>query len=39
MNTLHNWIVVLACAYMEYTEYRGKQVYRRTVGYDCVVWC
>lgn len=39
MNTLHNWIVVLDCAYMEYTEYRGQQHYRRTVSYDRVVWC
>ena len=39
MDQLHNWIVVLACAYMEYTTYRGKQFYRRTVSYDRVVWC
>jgi cell division protein FtsB len=34
-----NWIVVLDCAYMEYTSWRGKNVYRRTVAYDRVVWC
>lgn len=39
LNRLHNWIVVLDCAYMEYTEWRGRNVYRRTVGYDRVVWC
>lgn len=36
---LHNYIIVLACAYMEYTEYRGRNVYRRTVDYGRVVWC
>lgn len=37
--TAANWIVVLACAYMEYSTWRGMSVYRRTVGYDRVVWC
>lgn len=36
---LNNWIVVLASAYMEYTSWRGQHIYRRTVGYDRVVWC
>ncbi|NYH16661.1 hypothetical protein GGD41_003889 [Paraburkholderia bryophila] len=36
---LSNWIVVLACAYMEYTTWEERSVYRRTVGYDSVVWC
>lgn len=34
-----NWIVILDCAYMEYTSWCGKNVYRRTVPYDRVVWC
>lgn len=34
-----NWIVVLDCAYMEYSSWLGKNVYRRTVAYDRVVWC
>jgi len=34
-----NWIVVLTCAYMEYSTWRGMSVYRRTVGYESVVWC
>jgi hypothetical protein len=34
-----NWIVVLTCAYMEYSTWRGISVYRRTVGYESVVWC
>jgi len=34
-----NWIVVLTCAYMEYSTWRGVSVYRRTVGYESVVWC
>lgn len=36
---LNNWIVVLCCAYMEYTTWQGKSVYRRTVDYDRVDWC
>jgi hypothetical protein len=36
---LNNWIVILCCAYMEYTTLDGRNVYRRTVGYDRVVWC
>lgn len=39
MDCLHNWILVLECAYMEFTEWRGKNYYRRTVDYGCVVWC
>ena len=27
------------CAYMEYSTWHGMSVYRRTVGYDSVVWC
>ncbi|MET3632781.1 hypothetical protein ABIC51_007642 [Burkholderia sp. 572] len=40
-NRLHHWIVVLQCAYMEYTytPWDGRNYYRRTVGYDHVVWC
>jgi cell division protein FtsB len=34
-----NWILVLECAYMEFSSWRGKNVYRRTVAYDRVVWC
>ncbi|CAJ0819028.1 hypothetical protein [Ralstonia flaminis] len=37
--TAANWIVVLTCAYMEYSTWRGMSVYRRTVGYENVVWC
>ncbi|GAA0818331.1 hypothetical protein GCM10009079_21100 [Ralstonia mannitolilytica] len=37
--TAANWIVVLSCAYMEYSTWRGMSVYRRTVDYDNVVWC
>ena len=36
---LRNWIVVLECAYMEYTTWGDRHVFRRTVGYDRVVWC
>lgn len=38
---LHHWIVVLACAYMEYTytPWDGRNYYRRTVDYGRVVWC
>lgn len=39
MSHLHTWIVVLDCAYMEYTTWLGRNVYRRTVSYDRVVWC
>jgi len=41
MVTLSNYIVVLGSAYMEYTTctWNTKSVYRRTVGYDLVVWC
>jgi hypothetical protein len=39
MNGLNNWIVVLCCAYLEYTTWRGRNYYRRTVSYDHVVWC
>jgi hypothetical protein len=34
-----NWILVLECAYMEFSSWRGKNVYRRTVAYENVVWC
>ena len=34
-----NWIVILTCAYMEYSTWRGMSVYRRTVDYASVVWC
>ncbi|EIF28073.1 MULTISPECIES: hypothetical protein [Burkholderiaceae] len=39
--TLHHWIVVLSCAYMEYTytPWNGRNYYRRTVDYGRVVWC
>jgi hypothetical protein len=37
--TAANWIVILTCAYMEYSTWRGMSVYRRTVGYESVVWC
>jgi hypothetical protein len=37
--SLRNWIVVLQCAYMEYTTFDGRNVFRRTVGYESVVWC
>jgi len=38
---LHHWIVVLTCAYMEYTytPWDGRNYYRRTVDYARVVWC
>lgn len=36
---IHNWILVLACGYMEFSSWRGKNVYRRTVDYSRVVWC
>jgi hypothetical protein len=36
---VNNWIVVLGCAYMEYSSWRGRNVYRRTVAYETVVWC
>jgi hypothetical protein len=39
MESLTNWIVILSAAYMEYTTWQGRNVYRRTVGYDDVVWC
>jgi len=41
MPTLSHWIVVLSCSYMEYTTcaWNSKSVYRRTVGYDQLVWC
>ena len=34
-----NWIVILACGYMEYSTWGQTNVYRRTVSYDRVVWC
>jgi hypothetical protein len=37
--SLHHWIVVLTCAYMEYTTWEGRNYYRRTVDYGRVVWC
>ncbi|GCB06625.1 hypothetical protein PSUB009319_42560 [Ralstonia sp. SET104] len=37
--TAANWIVILTCAYMEYSTWRGMSVYRRTVSYESVVWC
>ncbi|PVX77201.1 hypothetical protein [Paraburkholderia unamae] len=41
MNHLSYSIVVLAAAYMEFTfvPWLGKNVYRRTVSYDAVIWC
>ncbi|MEX3899451.1 hypothetical protein [Paraburkholderia sp. BR10954] len=41
MQTLSHWIVVLTNAYMEYTtcNWNATHVYRRTVGYDQVIWC
>jgi hypothetical protein len=39
MTTAATWIVILSCAYMEYSTWRGMSVYRRTVDYDNVVWC
>ncbi|VWC59918.1 hypothetical protein BLA17378_02158 [Burkholderia aenigmatica] len=40
-NRLNHWIVILHCAYMEYTytPWDGRNYYRRTVAYDYVVWC
>ncbi|WP_257786675.1 hypothetical protein [Pandoraea faecigallinarum] len=39
--SLHHWIVVLGCAYMEYTftPWDGRYHYRRTVDFGHVVWC
>ncbi len=37
--SLHHWIVILNYAYLEYTTWQGRSYYRRTVGYDRVVWC
>ncbi|WP_157112523.1 hypothetical protein [Pandoraea faecigallinarum] len=39
--SLHHWIVVLGCAYMEYTftPWDGRYHYRRTVDFGLVVWC
>ncbi len=39
MSTTATWIVILTCAYMEYSTWRGRYIYRRTVGYENVVWC
>ncbi|OCQ64357.1 hypothetical protein B5G54_09445 [Ralstonia solanacearum] len=39
MSTTATWIVILTCAYMEYSTWRGRYIYRRTVGYEKVVWC
>ncbi|BEU74228.1 hypothetical protein MAFF211271_37830 (plasmid) [Ralstonia syzygii subsp. indonesiensis] len=39
MSTTATWIVILTCAYMEYSTWHGRQIYRRTVGYENVVWC
>jgi hypothetical protein len=41
MQTLSHWIVILTNAYMEYTtcNWNAMHVYRRTVGYDQVIWC
>jgi hypothetical protein len=36
---LTSWLVVLITGYMEYTTWQGRDVYRRTVSYDKVVWC
>jgi hypothetical protein len=36
---LSNWLVVFGAAYLEYTTWNGNNFYRRTVGYDSVVWC
>jgi hypothetical protein len=40
MATQSHWIVVLSATYTEYTTctWNAKYVYRRTVGYDKVVW-
>lgn len=38
MNSIHNYIIVLANGYMEYAQYLGKHYYRRTVDYHNVVW-
>nr|EUJ12486.1 hypothetical protein RSP673_21125 [Ralstonia solanacearum P673] len=39
MSTTATWIVILTCAYMEYSTWCGRYIYRRTVGYEKVVWC
>ncbi|KWN22034.1 hypothetical protein WT83_05015 [Burkholderia territorii] len=38
-HSIHHWIVVLSHAYLEYSTWQGHAYYRRTVGYDQVVWC
>ncbi len=39
MSATATWIVIPTCAYMEYSTWHGRQIYRRTVGYENVVWC
>lgn len=34
MSATATWIVILTCAYMEYSTWHGRQIYRRTVGYE-----
>ena len=36
---LRNWILLLANGYVEYTTYGDRNVYRRTVDYNNIVWC
>lgn len=34
-----HWMAVFSCFYFEYTNWHGRNWYRRTVGFDQLVWC